>query len=195
MRRFLACLALLPLAGAALAENFDYSYVEGSYGRTDFDGLGDGDGFGIGGSLALTDRFHVFAGYETGDVDVDVPPFGEVSVDFDGFEVGMGFNTPLSDTIDFVASLAYLSAELELEGVSADEDGYGVNVGLRAMVSPALELNGGIGYADLGEGSGDTSFGAGFLYHFSDAFAAGVGGSWGDDVSSYALTARLSFGQ
>lgn len=191
MWRSMMVLALIPLSGAALAEDFDYSFVQGSYGQVDFDGLGDGDGLGIAGSMAVSDRFHVFGGYETGEIDIDVGGFS-FDADFDGFEAGLGFNTPVSDTVDLVATLSYLS--LDIEGV--DEDGYGLGVGLRAMASPTVELNGGINYADLGgSDSGDTSFGAGFLYHFTDTFAVGLGGDWGDDVSSYALNGRFSFGQ
>lgn len=193
MWRSIVCLALIPLSGVALAEDFDYSFLEGSYSQIDIDGLGDGDGFGFGGSYAMTDRLHVFGGFESGEVDVDLgAPFGSVGVDVDRIEAGIGFHTPLSDAVDLIASASYLSVDLSV----IDDSGYEVGVGLRAMASPAIELAGGVSYADAGDIiDGETSFSAGFLYHFSDAFAAGVGGSWGDDMSSYALNGRFSFGQ
>jgi hypothetical protein len=64
------------------------------------------------------------------------------------------------------------------------------------MMTQAIELDGGISYVDLGgDSDGETSFGAGFLYHFSDAFALGLSGDWGEDISTYQLNGRFSFGQ
>ena len=187
MWRSLIVLALVPLSGTALAEDFDYSFIEGYYGQMDLDGI-DGDGIGIGGSFALTDTFHVFGGYETGDFDA--------GFDLNGLQLGVGYNMAVSEAVDLVGSVSYVSAEVDA-GVfgSADENGYGLGVGLRAMASPTIELNGGIEYVDLGDAGSDTGFGAGFLYHFSDAFAAGLSGSWADDVDTYALRGRFSFGQ
>lgn len=192
MRRFIACLALLPLSGAALAE-LDYSFVEGSYSQIDIDGLGDGDGFGFAGSYAMTESLNLFGSFESGEIDVDLgAPFGSVGVDIDRIKAGVGFHTPLSERVDLVASAAYLNVDLSV----IDDSGYEVGVGLRGMATPAIELLGGVSYADAGDIiDGETSFSAGFLYHFSDAFAVGVGGTFGDDMSSYALTGRLSFGE
>jgi hypothetical protein len=192
MWRSLMVLALVPLSGAAVAEGFDYSFVEGSYSQIDVDGLGDGDGFGVGGSYAFTDSFHAFGSLESGEVDVDLGTLGSIGVDVDTMKAGVGFNTPLAESVDLVASASYLSMDLS----GFDDSGYEVGVGLRAMASPAFELSGGIDYADVGDiMDGETSFSAGFLYHFSDAVAVGAGGSWGDDISTYALNGRFSFGQ
>lgn len=191
MWRSLMILALVPMSGAAFAEGFDYSFVEGYYGQMDFDGV-DGDGMGIGGSFAVTDSIHVFGGYGTGDIDG--------GVDVSGLELGVGYNMPISDAVDVVGSLAYISTEFEfsdplLGSLSVDDNGYALGVGLRAMASPAIELNGGITYADYGDLGSDTGFGAGFLYHFSESFAVGLSGDWADDVNTYALNGRFSFGQ
>jgi hypothetical protein len=192
MWRSLMVLALVPWSGAAVAEGFDYSFVEGSYSQIDVDGLGDGDGLGVNGSYAFTDSFHAFGSFESGEIDVDLGALGSVGVDVDRMQAGVGFNTPLSESIDLVASASYLSMDLS----GFDDSGYEVGVGLRAMASPVFELSGGIDYADVGDIlDGETSFNAGFLYHFSDAVAVGAGGSWGDDMSTYALNGRFSFGQ
>jgi hypothetical protein len=62
------------------------------------------------------------------------------------------------------------------------------------MVTPVLEVNGDIQYVDFGDGGDDTGFGAGFLYSFTERFAAGLSGDWSDDFSSYQLNARMLFG-
>lgn len=193
MWRSLMILTLVPLSGTALAEDFDYSFIEGSYSQIDFDGVGDGDGLGVAGSYALTDAFHLFGSFESGEVDVDVPDVGSFGVDIDRMRGGVGFNTPLSDQVDLIATAALVS--MDLSGV-IDDSGYEAGVGLRAMAGQAIEISGGINYADVGDIlDGETSLDAGFLYHFSDAVAVGVGGTWGDEMSMYALNGRFSFGQ
>jgi hypothetical protein len=188
MRRSFLIVGLLPLSATAVAEGLDYSFVQGTYSQVEFDDIDvDGDGFGIGGSLAIGDRFAAFAGFDTADLDFDV--------ETTSLEVGGLFHTPLSDRVDFVSSLSYVSVEIDVPGFgSADDDGFGVGVGLRGMASPQLELNGGISYDDLNDSGDDTSFSAGMLYHFTDAFSAGLGGSWGDDASAYGISGRISFG-
>lgn len=183
------CLVAFSATASAQGQDLSYNFVQGSYGHIEFDDIDvDGDGFGIEGSVELSDRFHLFGGYATADMD-----FG---VDVNQLEAGVGFNTPISDTVDFIASLAYVSAEVEAAGLgSADDSGYGLGVGLRAMLTQALEVNGDIQYVDFGDDSdGDTAFGAGFLYSFTDRFAAGLSGDWDDDLSSYQLNARMFFG-
>lgn len=188
MRRACAIAALLSLSAAAAAEGLDYSYVQGSYSQVEFDDIDvDGDGFGISGSFAIGSSFAIIAGYETGDLDFDV--------ETTGFEIGGLYHAPLSDNVDFVTTLSYVSVEFDVPGFgSADDDGFGVGAGLRAMASPKVELNGGISYVDFSDGGDDTTFGGGFRYHFTEAFSAGLSGSWGDDASSYGINGRLSFG-
>lgn len=188
MKRSCVIAALLSLSAAAAAEGLDYSYVQGSYSRVEFDDIDvDGDGFGIAGSFGINDRFAAFAGFDTAELDFDV----ETS----SLEIGGLFHAPLSDRVDFVSSLSYVSAEIDVPGFgSVDDDGFGVGVGLRGMASPQLELNGGVSYVDLDDSGDDTTFNAGFRYHFTEAFSAGLGGSWGDDASAYGVSGRISFG-
>lgn len=188
MLRSCVIAVLLPLSAAATAEGLDYSFIQASYTQVEFDDFDvDGDGFGIGGSFAVADRFAIFAGYATGDFDFDV--------ETTDIEVGGMFHTPLSESVDFVSSLSYVSAEVEAPGFgSVDDDGFGLGVGLRALASPKLELNGGVSYVDLNDSGDDTTFGAGVRYHFTEAFSAGLAGNWGDDVSSYGISGRVSFG-
>ncbi len=190
MNRFVSFLLLMGLsAGVAAqgAQDLNYTYFEVGYGQLSFDSPDvDGDGLGIGGSYALTDQFHLFANYQMADLD-----FG---VDATDFNLGFGFNTPISETIDVVATLSYVYVELEASGFgSADDNGLGGGLGLRALVNPQIELFGGVEYVDLSDSGSDTALGAGVRYNFNEKFSAGVGGSWSDDASSYSLTGRMNF--
>jgi hypothetical protein len=193
MNRFVSFLLLMGLSAGAAAQGtqgasgLNYNFVEVSYGQVNIDSPDvDGDGFGIGGSYALTDQFHLFANYTMTDFDFDV--------DGTDFNVGFGFNTPISNNIDVVATLSYVYVELEASGFgSADDNGLGGGLGLRALVSPQVELYGGVEYVDLSDSGSDTALGAGFRFNFNERFAAGFGGSWSDDASSYTLSGRMYF--
>jgi hypothetical protein len=187
MKRFVSFVLLMSLAGAVSAEGLSYTYAELGYGRVNIDSPDvDGDGFGIGGSFALTDQFHLLGSYQTADFD-----FG---VDYNELNLGVGFNTAMTDAIDVVASLSYVNVDVSASGFgSADDNGYSVGVGLRGLVSPQVELFGGLEFVDLNDSGNDTVFGAGFRFNINEMFSVGLSGEWGDDVSSYTLMGRANF--
>ena len=171
-------------SSAVVAEGFDYSFVGAGY--TSAKVTGDtGDGFGVGGSAALSDSWHIFAGYESLGFDFDT--------DISSLSIGAGFNTPISESIDVVAQVAYLSVDVDTPLGSASESGYGIGVGLRAWVSERVELNGSITYADLGDGADDTSCGAGVQFYVTEQVSIGLGLGYADDVDTYTLGARFYF--
>lgn len=184
-----SCIVLLSFFSvSAFAEGFDYTFVQATYGRVDFDDLNvDGDGFGIDGSMAVHENFHLFAGYQFVGLDFDV--------DASELNAGIGFNTPISPNMDFVAQLAFVRAEVEVPLVGSDsENGWGIGVGIRAKPIEQLEVNVGVNHVDFGsDGGDDTALGAGFLYSFTDSFAAGLSGSWGDETSAYQIGGRFYF--
>jgi opacity protein-like surface antigen len=187
MKRFVSYLLLMGMSVGAYAEGLNYTYGEVGYGIVEIDDADvDGDGFNIAGSFALTDEFHIFGGYSTASLD-----FG---IDFNQLELGIGYNTPISNSVDVVATLAYVNVEVEAAGFgSEDDNGFGIGVGLRGMVSPQVELHGGIEYIDLSDSGSDTGFGAGIRYNFTEQFAVGLRGDWTDDVSQITLAGRLYF--
>ncbi len=193
MNRFVSFLLLMVFSAGAAAQGADgsqglnYTYAEIGYGQVNFDSPDiDGDGFGIGGSYALTEQFHLLANYSTADLDFDI--------DYTDFSVGFGFNSPISDTIDVVATLSYVYVELDASGFgSADDNGLGGGLGLRALVNPQIELFGGVEYIDLSDSGSDTSLGAGARYNFNEQFAVGFAGNWSDDANSYTLSGRMYF--
>ena len=183
MARSFIAISILLLSSLAFAqqEGFSYSYLQASYSRADYDGFGgDADGFGVGASVAISEQFHLFAGYSGTDLDN--------SVDADGWNAGVGFNTPISPNMDAVIRASYVSVEVG----PFDDDGFAVGAGVRVAASEAIELELGLSYVDTDSGN-DTSVDAGFLFNFNESFAVGVGGSWDDDVSVWSLNGRLYF--
>ena len=187
MLRSTLAFLILAFSATAYAEDFDYSFLSLGYGTTDFDDVNiDGDGFTLGGSYAINNRYHLFSSYNASDLDFNV--------DATRFSAGFGYNRGLSDVVDLVAGLSYEYFELEGAGGSIDDSGLGFGVGLRFAANELLELNGGIKHVDLSDSDGDTGFHAGGLYSFTETFSLGLNGNWSDDVSSYTLSGRFYFG-
>ena len=186
MARPLVVLLFLAMSTSATAQDgFSYSYISGSYSKADYDNLNvDGDGFGLGVSLAVADNFHVFGAYSGLDLDS--------SVDASGWNAGVGFNTPISELMDVVVRVSFVSVEVDTPFGTVDDDGFGVGAGLRVGANDWIELNFGVDYVDTDSGN-ETALGAGFLYNASDNLAIGVSGSWDDDVSVWSLDGRVYF--
>jgi hypothetical protein len=182
--------ALLALSASATAQEFDYNYLSIGYQQIDIDdGLfnADGDGFGIKGSFEVSESFYLFAGYTAAEL--------ESIVDVDEISAGVGWHTPLSDRMDFLAELSYESLELSASGFgSAETDGFGVLAGLRFRASDAVEVNGGVKYEDYGDDGDDTGFGLGVLVGVTDNIEIGLTGEWADDISTYGVNGRMYFG-
>lgn len=179
------------MAGAAIADSGPrYTFGELAYTRADYEDIdADGDLFGIAGSIAIGDMFHLIAAYDDGELEGD----GGGDVDASTVELGGGINYAISDTVDIVGQLAWVSAELDSGRFGGiDEDGYRLSGGLRAMMTPQFELNGGLTYLDI-EDADDTAVEFGGVYSFTDLFAVTGGASIGDEVTSFRIGARLYF--
>jgi hypothetical protein len=73
MLRSALVLLALACATSAHAKDFDYDYFQLTYGNVEFDDVNvDGDNFGLSGSYALNEDFHVFAGYESAGLDFGI---------------------------------------------------------------------------------------------------------------------------
>ncbi len=189
MLRQIAAVSALAFAAPALADGPSYNYIEGGYQRVEFDddfsGDFDGDGFGIGGSFALNDQWHLFADYSTADLDFDV--------DLDQLRLGGGFHTGLTNNVDFVAEFSYVRFDASAGGFSVDDDGFGLSLGMRGMAADRLELAGWVDYIDLDDSGDDTSLRGEAWYKFTENFALGFTASAGDDVTTYGIGGRVFF--
>ena len=191
-KQILLVTALVFFISPALADGPSYNFIDIGYQEAELDGdlagfSVDGDGYGIRGSFEVGENWFVAVGYSSLGFD-----FG---VDLDQIAVGGGYYFGMSERTDFFASLSYLSAEVSAGGFgSVDEDGYGVSVGIRSMLTDNFELNGSIGYSDLGDGADGTAFNAGALYSFTPTFAIGFDIGIDEDVTLYGLGGRFYFG-
>jgi len=160
---------------------FDISYLL----DVELDGGADGDGFEIGGSYELTDKFYVFGEWQDTSLD-----FG---IDGEQLELGGGFHTPLSNTVDFVATLSYINAEFENNFGSADDDGLALGGGVRARLSDSFELNGAVRFVDFDESGNDTGFTVGGRWYFADNMAITAQADFFDEVDVLGIGFRAEF--
>ena len=192
MLRSVLLTALLAFSASVSAEDFSYNYFGAGYTRINLDdGFVDidGDAFGLNGSYEINESFYVFAGYGMGEFEE-----AGVTVDMDTLRAGIGWHTPLSDRVDLVTDLSYEYIDLSAFGVSVDDNGFGLGVGLRFAATDNVELNAGINYVDFGDGGDDTGFGIGALFGVSDNIDIGLSADWADDTSAYGVNGRFYFG-
>ena len=178
--------AMLVAAGSAVAEGPRYTFGEIGYSQVDFDNFNkDAEMFGANGSFAISDRVYLIASYAEGSID-------GTDVDLKAAEAGAGMHFPLNGTIDFIVDASYVWNEVDANGFDAqDEDGYGVRAGLRAMLTPQFELNGGGTYVDVTED--DTALYVGGVYNFTDVFALSGDVSVGDNATAYGVGMHMYF--
>ncbi len=181
----LPCLGLaLPVAAQAAAEP-RYTYGEIGYLNADLDDIDvDGDGLGIGGSYALHRNVHLLVDYQ--DLDFDG------NADLNALSLGVGGNFALRPGLDLVGRLRWINQEIDAGSFSDDEDGYGLEAGVRMMINPQLEFDGSIKYVDIDD-EDDTSFVIGGLYELTPVFAVGGDVELSDDYTAFFLKARFYF--
>jgi hypothetical protein len=190
MLRYLSIGALMLSSATAMAEGPSYSFIQANYQKVDIDLGGgfdaDGDGYSVAGSVAINDNWFVFAGYTSSQF--------ESVVDLNQASLGAGWNSAISETTDWFATLAYVDLELKAPAfVAASDSGFAASVGVRSMLNPNFELYGSLGYADLGDGADGTAVAAGLWYTVAGNLALGLDAEAGSDVTTYGVGIRLYF--
>ena len=180
----LACAALAAPALSHAAAEPRYTYGEVGYLTVDFDNFDtDGDGWAVNGSYALHKNVHLLAEYN--DLDFDGPG------DLTSLALGAGVNLPLRKGLDFIGRLRWIDQEVDIGNSNDDETGYGLEVGIRTMINPQLELDSSIRYVDIDDDN--TSFVLGGLWEFTPVFALGGDVELSDDYNAFFLKARFYF--
>lgn len=187
-------LAVVALAGMASAHAGDlsYTYAEGGFGRMDIDGIDEGDGYFVGGSLEFGERWLGFAEYGTAEFDQS-----GVNADVDQLQVGFGGHFAMADNVDFVGRLAYVDQTVDVSspfgGGSVSESGHMLSAGVRGRALTKLDLMGAIEYVDLGDAGTDTGLALRGVYDFTELFSLGARVGYSDDTSQYGMFARFRF--
>ena len=178
--------AALAAPGLVLAnDELNYNYVELGYLRADPDHLDSEDGVGLRGSFAISPNVHVFGGY---DWDAIRRPHANLSgFDADAYRLGLGYNTGISDKVDFVGRVAWERIDIG----SFDDDGFSAEVGIRAAVAPSFEAGAALRYVDF-DGSA-TSLVLNGQYKFNSTWGISAEADINKDGNSFLIGPRLSF--
>lgn len=171
---------------AALSYTFaGIGYETGDIADIDF------SGFGIYGSKALNESLFLTASYLSIESD-DQFTDGFVTDDIEatGFNLGIGFHTPINSTVDFVSTLSYSDVEVDFGDESEDGNGYVLAAGVRALPSDVLELSAFIDYADIEDGS-ETGYSLAARYFTTPDISLGLGYGSADDFDAVTLDIRF----
>ena len=186
----LASSLLLAFSSVQAAESPRWDMASLSYQSVDIDG-DKLTGFGISGSKLLNDDFFAIASY--GSVSDEI---SDIDFDYDSLSAGLGYRYAISKSADVFGVLSYekvkLKASYRGNSESDSENGYGLQVGVRSMITEQFELVGSVQYIDIADDS-DTAFSVGALYDFTEQFSAGVSYTKGDDIDTIALSAVYFF--
>ena len=158
------------------------SYVKAEIDDTDL----EPDGFGLSGSVLVTENIFLMADYNVLSDDI-----AGIDLDLDTISAGVGYRYGVSPTTDLFASISYEYADASALGISESDNGYSLAVGARSMLTDAFELGGSISYVDIEED--DTTFTIEGRYYFTDNFAAGVSYGVAEDADLYTVSLRYAF--
>jgi hypothetical protein len=105
----------------------------------------DGDGFSLQGSFDITDNLFAYGDYYTRTLE---DAFGEF--DWNTMRIGIGFSF---DNVPIYIGVNWEDVEIEIEGDSDSEDGFGIRAGGRLPLGERFALLGELGYTVLDEAS------------------------------------------
>jgi hypothetical protein len=136
--------ALLALPFAAAAEGLSYNYVQLDWiADTELEaggGSADGDGYNLGGVFSINETFYLMGDYE--DLGFDG------GLDLQTISVGVGVHSnAFTGGVDVFGNLTY--EDVELGGL--DDNGFGLEVGVRSALGEGLDGYISYDYSDVGD--------------------------------------------
>lgn len=201
MKKLMAASALAILSASAFAApdtGLSYSYLGGGYLKGT-DRYGDAndydlDGYFAEGSFKLNKNVYLFGEYRNAKTDTVAGSHFES----DAIHYGLGAIIPVSDRFDIDAAGAGVHVSTKPRGNAAaflskqEEDGYLLQGLARYKLLPALEVNGGMRYSDVGEEDETTGL-VGAVFNFTPAFGVTGRYEFGDNLNTYTVGGRFNF--
>ncbi len=183
LSRVLFAAIMLPLG--AVAQDFDYTFVEAAYFNDAAPFEIDSDGFTLAGAVEITDTVFLLGEYASYDFDG--------GVDATTFILGAGMRRQLLPELDLVGELGWVRAEIDRPSLpDVDDNGFMLGVGVRARVHDQIEAQAGVRHMNFDDS--ETYLTLAGRYYLTDTVAAGLGLDVGDDIG-WRLTLRAEFGR
>ena len=201
-KRMLAIwITCLGFAQSSLAEGLKalpYTSVDVSYERTEYDGNinAGGNGININASSDIDRNTFVFAGYGFSETD-DFDLFGyDGSIRSSAFSIGLGYHYPLHPKVDLVPTATLSRVTSKARGfywlTVRKDTAWSVGLKLRSLVTPHIELAGGVDYIYVYD-DGDTAFNIGGFFYPVNRLGVGVSYNASDDFQTFVLSTRVVF--
>ena len=195
MKKLLLASALLLSVGSVQADQSPkWDSVGISYQTVDIDG-DELSGFGVSGSKLLGEDFFAVASYSYAGDEIEIYN-SDLDLDLYSLSAGFGYRYSLTQNADIFGIVSYESMEAEVsyedESESETENGYGLQIGVRTLITEQIELGASIHYIDIADTT-ETAFSASALFNFTDQFSAGVGYNTVDDVDTLSVSAVYFF--
>jgi hypothetical protein len=178
------------VSGASFAGDVSYTYLRLSYVNTEIDAGPvnvDGDGLELDGSFGFVNNAFAFGTYS--DLDLD---FG---VDASLLEIGGGYHHRITPKVDLVGRLGYVRADFDTSFAGGNDDGLLLSGGVRSRINDSIEGRAALNIRTIDAGANDTELDLGGDYYVTDRITVGIGLRLGDDVTTWFLGGRYSFGE
>lgn len=185
----------LLLAGTASAQQspLSYSYIEGNITKGEISNF-DYTTYGAELSFELGDTLFIKGSVAEGESDDGIfNGLFEDDIDVRIYTIGLGAHLPISERTDFVTEVSYIKNELGFRGADLDADGYGVDVGIRSMLTNSIELAAAVNYIDGDDFDGELGFSADARFYMSPRLSLSVGYSDLDEVEGITAGVRFNF--
>lgn len=160
-----------------------YTYVDGRFVDFDNDGA-DGDGLRFRGSYELESNFLVVGSFGMFD-------FDRADADLTVFSIGGGYYLPYAEGMDLVGTVELIRADIDANGFSDNDTGFGLTAGVRGLILDQLEGRAFANYVDVSDSDIFVSLEAD--YWINEDISAGIGLDIGGDADEIRLGARWSF--
>lgn len=191
MRKTLLGLVILSSAGAVHAENGpNWNFIDLSYLSADVEG-DELNGLGIAGSKLVGEDFFVTGAYSSIGAEIE-----GIDFDINSTSFGLGYRYGASATTDIFGAVSYQLVEFEAsyqgESFNVDDNGYGLELGLRSLLTSQLEVTASMAQVTIDDES-ETALFISSLYHINEQFGIGAGYAQSDDVDTLSFSALLFF--
>lgn len=177
-----------------------YNNIDVQYVNVDFDGL-DADGFALSGSYLFSESLFLIGAVSRIESDrFEDSPDG-INNYYDTFKLteitaGLGIRAPISRNVDVFGSAAVVHAEMEGTGeiywLDESDTGFALQAGVRALVAPAIELEGSVTYLDVYDDT-TTRLAVSGAFYFTPRLAATASIGTDDDSDRFGVGLRFSF--
>lgn len=195
-KQFLATSALaLILSTSAFAHSSpDWNVLEIGYSKlkvSDDTNLSM-DGFSVRGTSLLNKDLFLSGNYSI------VSDLQEgIELNYTRASAGLGYLYAISKTTDIYGVISYEYAKAKVsyldESTSLNDSGYGLSVGVKAIVDPKLEVSAQLKLTDFSDYDDETSFRTDANYYLAKNVAIGINYEFADNNDTIGMSVRIAF--